>query len=451
MGAPTYSWDEDSAVTRLAPARWHDQVAGGPDASETEPTRLVHRSSWRSKPPPEESAAIEIGESMVIECQDAPAVIDEPTLVADLTRKFDLQPRQPEIVPLEQQLQRPPPRPAGQVFPIFGGAAVPARNHTVPMLPAVVLPPEYRHAIPPAPPLVAFQPTPRPPPAAEATPAPSTLPPYVRPAPGALQLPFGMSLGTIGAILGGFSAILSLVLVLYFLTPRNGQLRVELAADGGAPVTKAEIFVDGHKHCDVAPCIVDNLAPGARTIQVIAPGFNAPLTSSELVEAGKERIALIALHPSTTEAAAPVVAPPATPSARAPEPPPEPQAPAAAALVPVQPESAPAEKPQPRPVAAPPHIAAPPPSPAPAPAVREQTEAAEPATASGMGKLNVNSLPVSKVLVDGRALGSTPRVDITIPSGVHTVTFVHPDFGKRSVTVTVKPGQAATASVRFKK
>jgi len=82
----------------------------------------------------------------------------------------------------------------------------------------------------------------------------------------------------------------------------------------------------------------------------------------------------------------------------------------------------------------------------------EPTPAAAPAApASGSGSINANSLPASKVLVDGRALGETPQVDIKLPAGNHTVTFIHPEHGRKSVTVSVKPGQTSTAAVRFKK
>ena len=75
----------------------------------------------------------------------------------------------------------------------------------------------------------------------------------------------------------------------------------------------------------------------------------------------------------------------------------------------------------------------------------------EPAAPSGQGTLNINSLPLSKVLLDGRPLGSTPKVGVPVAAGNHTVTFVHPELGRKSVTVNVKPGQTATASVRFQK
>lgn len=73
-----------------------------------------------------------------------------------------------------------------------------------------------------------------------------------------------------------------------------------------------------------------------------------------------------------------------------------------------------------------------------------------PATAGGNGTLNINSIPVSKVVLDGRPLGSTPKVGVSVPAGSHTVVFIHSELGKKSVTVQVKAGETKTAAVKFK-
>ncbi|MDI1433778.1 PEGA domain-containing protein, partial [Polyangium sorediatum] len=73
-----------------------------------------------------------------------------------------------------------------------------------------------------------------------------------------------------------------------------------------------------------------------------------------------------------------------------------------------------------------------------------------PPPATGNGTLNINSIPVSKVVLDGRPLGSTPKVGVSVPAGTHTVTFIHPDKGKQTVSVTVKAGETKTAAVKFK-
>ena len=73
-----------------------------------------------------------------------------------------------------------------------------------------------------------------------------------------------------------------------------------------------------------------------------------------------------------------------------------------------------------------------------------------PAATSGAGTLNINSIPPSKIILDGKPLGSTPKVGVSVPAGSHTVTFIHPDLGKQSVTVQVKAGETKTAAVKFK-
>jgi len=56
---------------------------------------------------------------------------------------------------------------------------------------------------------------------------------------------------------------------------------------------------------------------------------------------------------------------------------------------------------------------------------------------------------VSKVILDGKPQGSTPKVGISVPAGSHTVVFIHPEKGKKTVSVTVKAGETKTAAVKF--
>ena len=71
------------------------------------------------------------------------------------------------------------------------------------------------------------------------------------------------------------------------------------------------------------------------------------------------------------------------------------------------------------------------------------------AAAGGGGRLNINSIPASNVILDGRPLGQTPKIGISVPAGSHTVMFVHPEHGRKIQSVRVKPGGTATAAVRF--
>jgi len=68
---------------------------------------------------------------------------------------------------------------------------------------------------------------------------------------------------------------------------------------------------------------------------------------------------------------------------------------------------------------------------------------------SGQGMLNINSIPVSNVILDGRPIGSTPKLGVKVSAGTHTVVFVHPQHGRKSSSVTVAAGGTATAAVRF--
>lgn len=99
---------------------------------------------------------------------------------------------------------------------------------------------------------------------------------------------------------------------------------------------------------------------------------------------------------------------------------------------------------------------APAPGPGPAPGPKPTATAATTApkdppkdpAASGQGTLNMNSIPISKVVMNGRPLGSTPQ-SVKVPPGSYTVVFIHPEKGKQSRTVTVQAGKTATAAVKF--
>lgn len=84
-----------------------------------------------------------------------------------------------------------------------------------------------------------------------------------------------------------------------------------------------------------------------------------------------------------------------------------------------------------------------------APSTSSPSPRASAPAVSGTGTLNINSIPVSSVLLDGRPLGMTPKMGISVPAGPHTITFIHKEHGRKSSTVNVKPGSVATAAVRF--
>jgi serine/threonine-protein kinase len=72
-----------------------------------------------------------------------------------------------------------------------------------------------------------------------------------------------------------------------------------------------------------------------------------------------------------------------------------------------------------------------------------------PKAASGNGTLNMNAIPVSNVLLDGRPMGQTPKMGVSVAPGPHTVMFVNADFGRKAKSITVDAGKSATVTVRF--
>jgi hypothetical protein len=72
------------------------------------------------------------------------------------------------------------------------------------------------------------------------------------------------------------------------------------------------------------------------------------------------------------------------------------------------------------------------------------------AAAAGNGTLRVNSRPWSQIFVDGKAFGTTPRFNIALPPGTHTLELVNKEFGvRRSLDVTISPGKVETLVVNL--
>jgi hypothetical protein len=67
------------------------------------------------------------------------------------------------------------------------------------------------------------------------------------------------------------------------------------------------------------------------------------------------------------------------------------------------------------------------------------------------GKLSVNAVPWAEVSIDGRAAGTTPLGNLTVPVGSHEVLWRHPQFGERRQTVTVKAQTPTRVGVDFSK
>jgi hypothetical protein len=383
-----------------------------------------------------------------------------------------------------------------------------------------------------------------------------------------MPTPAPASSSKLGVIFGGAALVVVLGLVAFLFFPRAGQLKIDVRAKNGGQVDKAEIFVDGQKRCDTAPCVISDLASGPKMIKVIAPGA-APVSVTEIVEGGREKVVMISLEGSASASGTDSVAQTTGGSIKV-------SSPADnvklyvdgedKGTLPLELKNLPAGKhtlrfeagpdyerleqnidlaqgetkdlgavklkvlkghltlelvtegasvtlvsqqgdkkvkkevpdtlwksppvkldvPDPsegwklvatkkgyddwsqdlsfndgkaektirielseqgKPTAA--AAPGPAPGPGPGPAPTPAPAATPDKPASGNGTLNINSIPVSKVVLDGKPLGSTPKVGVSVSAGSHTVTFIHPEKGKKSVTVNVKAGETKTAAVKF--
>jgi serine/threonine-protein kinase len=77
----------------------------------------------------------------------------------------------------------------------------------------------------------------------------------------------------------------------------------------------------------------------------------------------------------------------------------------------------------------------------------------EPKAASNSGEsfLNINSLPASTVVLDGKPLGATPRLKVSVSPGSHTILFVNSELSlKKSINVDVKAGETKAAFAKLR-
>jgi serine/threonine-protein kinase len=90
------------------------------------------------------------------------------------------------------------------------------------------------------------------------------------------------------------------------------------------------------------------------------------------------------------------------------------------------------------------------PTPKAEPAVKKEPAVA-PAAGGSDTFLNINSLPASTVVLDGKPLGPTPKVHISVTPGSHTILFVNAEQSlKKSITVDVKAGETKAAFAKLR-
>jgi serine/threonine-protein kinase len=69
-----------------------------------------------------------------------------------------------------------------------------------------------------------------------------------------------------------------------------------------------------------------------------------------------------------------------------------------------------------------------------------------PDNANEQAFLNINSIPVSSVILDGMPIGSTPKVKFPVSPGSHSILFVNADQGfKKQISVAVGAGETKAA------
>lgn len=88
-------------------------------------------------------------------------------------------------------------------------------------------------------------------------------------------------------------------------------------------------------------------------------------------------------------------------------------------------------------------------APAPRRSRRATGSAATERAASARATLNLNSIPATTVLLNGRPLGRTPKVGVAVSPGTHSVVFMHPERGRKRGSATLKAGETKTVVVRF--
>jgi serine/threonine-protein kinase len=81
--------------------------------------------------------------------------------------------------------------------------------------------------------------------------------------------------------------------------------------------------------------------------------------------------------------------------------------------------------------------------------VRRSASSVRRPVAKGAAVLNLNSIPVTRVILDGKVLGLTPVLGRRVSPGSHTAVFIHPDGSRKVVTTSVGSGQRKTAAVKF--
>ncbi len=308
--------------------------------------------------------------------------------------------------------------------------------------------------------------------------APSVLPPLDSPPPVSAesmhpatvsvtpQAPGRSRLPLYGAL--SAAAVLLVAVVVFFSGGGTGKLVVSVAGPGGVPLSGVRVYVDQQLRCEASPCVMPELDAASHLVEVEAEGFSRTAAQAVVVKEDEDtalNVPLTARLPSA-------------------EPKEEPVAAAEEKAVPVaeletetdtsdEQESAGGDSEEEDDKAKSEETEQ-----AEAPAAGDESEARRAATSAKAsakhakskskttsaakavagptnsvkatnGTLNLNSIPSSTVILNGRPLGKTPRMGISVKPGTYTVVFVHAEKGRKRASAKVSSGDTRTVSVRF--
>ncbi|MGE3671428.1 MAG: PEGA domain-containing protein, partial [Polyangiaceae bacterium] len=243
--------------------------------------------------------------------------------------------------------------------------------------------------------------------------------------------------GWIAAGVLGLAAVVGLL----FLVPQTGlagggegELIVTVAGPGQSAVAMPKVLIDGQNRCETSPCRVKDLDPGPHFVRVSAPGFKATTDLAVSVVAGEEAVLRVDMVPDAESVAA-----------KAEKPADESAKPEELAKADEKNSESPADEAKStadeKPSAAPKSAAAPKPVSGGLPGT------GKPAAPTGNATLRISSIPIANVVVDGRPLGSTPKI-VKVSPGNHSVVFISPT-GRKTRGVKVGAGQTQVVAVKF--
>ena len=245
---------------------------------------------------------------------------------------------------------------------------------------------------------------------------------------------------TYGVVVGIVVAIVAVIAGALYATRGGRVASVELST---VPVD-AVLRVDGRLHLGRSPFPIAELASGTpHELEVSKPGYRTWSTRLSLASGQHLRLPLIALEALPPDA--PAHAADANPVAEPPSVVPLPEVPASAVSAPVLSQApspnraAKAKRAHARRRTTTPRRSA-------FSGARTQTSPAAPAGASGL--LRINSRPWSEVSVDGRLIGNTPLMSLTLSAGTHSVRLRNPQFAlEKTLKIVIAPGQVVTRVV----